>query len=226
MRKVFYATIGLCFLSLGQISFAAPMAVNIALSVTGKLKERVVALNSVIKSSNPDSFAFDTNHLPHVTVLQMFIDSKNLDQLYTLLSKNLLKPVRLKVKDFDSTPLDKNIEMNLLNLVFHKQDSLVEFQKKLLTLTGSIKIPEATKDAFVDGQNMDEQFVKYVQTFAEEETALNYSPHITLGIVKKWESDSNAFRAMEEFVFDDLVVVQVGNYGTAQKLLKSFKLKD
>lgn len=215
------------FLSLTFSAYSYPkelVAINVALVVAGSLKDKVTSINHELKTSNKESFLFDSTHIPHITILQFYTEKGKLDFFIRGLTVEKFKAVKLKVKDFESSPLDKDPSMKLLNLVFQKDEKLNHLQSLILFKSSLSRVKESSKEAFIEPETIDQQFVDYVKAFTDKEVGADYSPHITLGIVKEWDRDSSTFKPNEEYSFDEMIVSQMGNYGTVRKIIKSIKL--
>ena len=199
------------------------IAVNVALAVRGELEGKVKAINSELKSNNESSFSFDSEHFPHLTILQFYTNKKQLDSFIRGLTVENWRGLKLKVKDFETSPLEKDASMKLLNLVFNKNGEITNLQKMIAFKSTLSRKPSGSKSAFAD-PDVDQQFVKYVSEYIDKETGVNYSPHVTLGIVTKWDRDNSSIKPNEEFIFDEIIISQMGNYGTIRKVFKIIKL--
>lgn len=202
------------------------LAVNVALSVPEKLQDRVKVINNELKEANSSSFLFDSTHIPHLTILQFYIEERNLNSFLTGIEVEKLKALKLKTKDFVTSDLEKDSSMKFLNLSFQKTEVLSQFQRMVIARSSLFRVRSGTREAFYEPLSIDQQFVKYVSNFVDEEAGEKFSPHITLGLVNKWDRDNSSIKPNEEFLFDEIIISQIGNYGTARKILKKIKLME
>jgi len=57
------------------------IAINILLDPDAATVERAQATNARLRQDYPDGFALDANHAPHITLLQRFVRTADLDQV-------------------------------------------------------------------------------------------------------------------------------------------------
>ncbi len=201
------------------------IAVNVALAIPERLKEKVIEINSILVANTPQSFHLDLSHFPHVTILQMFIRPKDLERLIQKISEIKNTGFILKEKNIGFSKINKFPHLSLLSMFFYKNDDLTHFQKELIDATESIRVFKGTKKAFYDSHEMDKQFVKYVQTYVKKDTGRHYKPHVSLGLAANKKYERSILKWEGEYYFDEILVVQLGNYGTAREVLKVIQLR-
>ena len=57
------------------------IAINILLDPDAATVERAQATNARLRANYPDGFALDANHAPHITLLQRFVHTADLDEV-------------------------------------------------------------------------------------------------------------------------------------------------
>ena len=57
----------------------ALIAINVLLDPDAATVERAQATNARLREDYPDGFALDANHAPHITLLQRFVRTADLD---------------------------------------------------------------------------------------------------------------------------------------------------
>ena len=57
------------------------IAINVLLNPDAATVERAQAANARLREDYPDGFALDANHAPHITILQRFVRTADLDEV-------------------------------------------------------------------------------------------------------------------------------------------------
>jgi hypothetical protein len=162
--------------------------------------------------SGPGSFALDAMHHPHVSVLQCFVKTTELEKVFAA--------VATVVKSENPT---KEKRLGLAGITTDTTSGLMRFQRKLI---------EAVKPYFVQGT--DASFVQnangapiaagtaqYVNEFVPAHSGANYNPHVTIGLAKESFLKELVAKPYNKFVFkiSAVSIYHLGDYGTAQKKL-------
>ena len=58
------------------------IAVNVLLLPDQESSGRAVRINGLLRQSDPSGFALDASHLPHISVLQGYVEAKSLPAIY------------------------------------------------------------------------------------------------------------------------------------------------
>ena len=100
----------LCISLATLLGYAAPSsaqqnpatAINIALEPDAKMIQHAKAANARLLKAYPQGFALDATHQPHITMLQQFVRTADLDKVYAATAKVLAneKPTSWKLKAF------------------------------------------------------------------------------------------------------------------------------
>jgi hypothetical protein len=197
------------------------IAVNVALEAQGPVLEFSKVKNKQIKYNNQTSFSFDNTHIPHVTIIQMFIDSKDIKRLASVVEKNLPRVVLLEASDIEFSEIYKDDSLKLVNQNFKANNELTFFQTNLFKKIEDFKKNRGTSSAFYKKSEVDSQFLDYVSSYQVKNAGLNYTPHISLGVSKgKLE-----IKPLTQAMFSKIGIYQIGQFGTARKKLYNFDLK-
>lgn len=216
--------IGLTLLFSSGLLAKETIAVNVALALPAPLLQKVQSINSKIKQDNPLSFEFDSSHIPHVTLYQVFVEKDQMDSLIEKLSTQKREKIELEVKDLETSKLESAESIKLLNLDLKKTDQVLKLHEEIRKLFLPHRSEEGSQKSFYLSEDVNNQFIEYVKNFDSQSSAGNYSPHITLGLIKNFDREEIYFRPGEKYQFSELIVVQIGNYGTARKILKKINL--
>jgi 2'-5' RNA ligase len=206
-------------------------AINIALDPDATMIQHAETANARLRKDYPEGFALDATHRPHVTLLQRYVFTENLDKIYTavgqVLTHEKIADWKLKAYKYDYTPW-KN--MGIAIIAIEPMDDLLKLQQKLIDSVTPFTAKTGTAEAFfttVDDPGINPTTIDYVTTFIPNQTGKNFQPHVTLGIASPDYLKAMTARPFEVFMFSPagVSVYQLGNFGTARKQLKEWKLK-
>lgn len=72
------------------------IAINILLDPDAATVEKAKAVNARLREDYPDGFALDANHAPHITILQRFVRSADLEAVASAVAEVLLTEQPIK----------------------------------------------------------------------------------------------------------------------------------
>src|SRR5262245_33801039 len=116
---------------------AAVTAIDILLDPDATMIQHAVAANARLRKSFPEGFALGAEHQPHISVLQRYVRTADLDKVYEVVGKVLAgeKPTTWKLKAYKYYYIPwKNI--GLAGIVIEPTDDLIRYQQKLLDAVG------------------------------------------------------------------------------------------
>jgi phosphoglycolate phosphatase-like HAD superfamily hydrolase/2'-5' RNA ligase len=213
-------------------STTATTAIDILLKPSDSMTRRALEVNAQLRADYPQGFALDADHTPHISVVQAFVRSADLDKVQAAVAKIAVaeKPTtwQLKATGYYDIPLDK---LGLAGIVVEPTPDLLRLQKKLLEAIQPYRSVKAISEAFVsrpDGRPIIQPTIDYVKTFAEKAAGRHYNPHVTVGWGHREFLDKLKSKQFKSFAFKPVSVdiFQLGEYGTAQKLIWSSALAD
>ncbi len=223
MRKYAIATV----VGLGILSCAPKKENTIAIDVLLIPSEEVYAqslqLNALINQNNPEAIKLDENHVPHITLLQCFINESDLPKVNMAL-EGLFKTIEKDSLKAESLFYSKDKEESFAMVRVEKTAPLLETHKKTIELVKPYIVKNGSEASFVqnpDGSPISESTVDYVPNFVEKYSYENFDPHISLGVAQTILLDSLAQHVFKpiQFKAQSLSLYQLGDHGTAQKLL-------
>ena len=206
-------------------------AIDIMLEPDATMIEHAKAANQRLLASFPLGFALDERHHPHITCLQRYVETANLDKLYEAIGKILAEETptswELKAYKYYYIPW-KNI--GVAGIVIEPTADLIRFQKKLIDAVTPFAEKTGTAAAFVitaEDPDINQPTIDYVTTSVPDHTGKNFNPHVTIGIATKDYLKKLLDEKFEAFTFSPVGVsiYQLGNLGAAQKKLKSWEFK-
>ena len=223
MRKYAIATV----VGLGILSCAPKKENTIAIDVLLIPSEEVYAqslqLNALINQNKPEALKLDENHVPHITLLQCFINESDLPKVNMAL-EGLFKTIEKDSLKAESLFYSKDKEESFAMVRVEKTAPLLETHKKTIELVKPYIVKNGSEASFVqnpDGSPISESTVDYVPNFVEKYSYENFDPHISLGVAQTILLDSLAQHVFKpiQFKAQSLSLYQLGDHGTAQKLL-------
>jgi hypothetical protein len=209
-------------------------AIDILLEPDSAMIEKAKAANERLLKSFPKGFALGTTHAPHITCLQRYVKTADLDKVYAAVGKVLAeeKPTGWKLKAYKyyyisgTGPLK---EIGAAGIVIEPTDDLIRYQKKLIDAVEPFTVKTGTAAAFVttkEDPDINQQTMDYVETYVPNGSGNKFNPHVTIGIATKDYLNKMLEEKFESFTFSPVgaSVYHLGNFGTARKKLKGWEL--
>ena len=204
----------------------ALIAINVLLDPDAATVEKARAVNARLRESYPDGFALDANHAPHITLLQRFVRTEDLDPFAKAVAEGLrtAPPTRWDSKATGYYDLAyKNL--GLVGIVIEPTEDLRRLQQRVIDAAAPFAAEKGTGDAFaprLDGGSISQPTVDYVNNFIGPRTGTNYNPHLTVGIGTRDFVDALKAEPFEPFTFraTSASLYQLGDFGVAQRKLR------
>ncbi|MGA8172760.1 MAG: hypothetical protein WB816_18270 [Methylocystis sp.] len=206
-------------------------AIDIALEPDAAMVQRAEAANARLLKDYPRGFAFDETHHPHLTLLQRYVRTADLDKVYDAVGKVLDKEKaaswHLKAFKYYYIPWREN---GVAGIVVAPTSYLTKLQAKLIRAVARYTTRKGTAAAFAappEDPEINRPTIDYVATFVPKATGLQFNPHITVGIASQNYLRELLTEPFDLFTFSPAgaAVYQLGNFGTARKQLKAWELK-
>jgi acid phosphatase (class A) len=206
-------------------------AIDILLDPDATMMKHAAAVNARLRSVYPKGFALDATHRPHVTLLQRFVRTADLDQVYAAANKVLanvnLSDLKLKATKYYYIPVGN---LGLSGIVAEPTPELLKLQQDLADAVAPFTVPTGTSGAFVttpQEPGIQPATINYIAGFVPEHTGKNYSPHVTTGLATSEYLDKMLAQPFDSFSFApaSASVYQLAEYGTAAKKLKDLNSK-
>jgi hypothetical protein len=200
-------------------------AINILLEPDAAMTARGEADNASLRKVFPNGFALDATHRPHLTLLQRFVRTADLDRVCAAAAKVLagtdLLALRLEAVKYYYIPAGP---IGLAGIVVKTPPGLADVQRALIEAvapyTAASGFPEAFH-AMPGDAPVDAQTIAYVAGFVPNSSGENFKLHLTTGIGPRDHLDKLLAAPFEPFKFSPAgaAVYQLGHYGTARKKL-------
>ena len=201
------------------------VAINILLDPDAAMVEKAQATNARLRDDFPNGFALDAHHAPHITLLQGFVQTADLDEVVKAVGEVLRTEQSM---NWESSAIgyyalaDKNLR--LVGIVIEPTEDLRRIQQRIIDAVAPFAGEQGTAEAFaprLDGQPIGQPTVDYVNNFVGSRTGVNYHPHLTVGLGTRYFVDALKAEPFEPFTVRAVSVslYQLGDYGVAQRKL-------
>jgi hypothetical protein len=206
-------------------------AIDILLEPDATMVEQAEAANKRLLKEFPKGFAIGDTHRPHISCLQRYVKTADLDKVYEAVGKVLSeeKPAawKLKAHKYYYIPWKG---LGLAGIVIEPTDDLVRYQKRLIDAVAPFTVEKGTAAAFVttkEDPEINEPTIEYVATYVPNETGRKFNPHVTIGLATEDYLKKMLDEKFESFTFSPAgaSIYHLGNFGTARTKLKTFELK-
>ncbi len=193
--------------------------------------ERAAANNARLRAAFPQGFALDATHRPHITMIQRFVRTADLDKVYAAIgpifaSANVAGMKLEAFKYYYSATRD----LGVAGIVARPTPELLKLQQELIAAVAPFTVETGTSAAFVttpDDPVIDPALIAYVSAFVPTLSGEHFNPHVSTGVASREYLDKMLAEPFEPFAFSPAgaAVYQLGQFGTAAKKLKAWELK-
>ncbi len=206
-------------------------AIDVLLEPDATMLQHASANNARLLESFPKGFHLDATHTPHITLVQRFVRSSDLDAVYAALGKVFAKDnvssLELEAFKYYYIPTGAT---GLAGIVARPTPELLKLQQDVIAAVAPFTVETGTIAAFVAGHDdpaLDTQMIAYVSAFVPKVSGEHYNPHVTTGVASREYLDKMLAKPFEPFAFSPAgaAVYQLGPYGTAAKKLKEWELE-
>jgi hypothetical protein len=209
----------------------AVTAIDIALEPDDTMVRHAHETNARLLRAFPKGFALDATHHAHITMLQQFVLTADLDKVYAAAGKVLAgeTPATWKLKAFKyyyipSPPL------GLAGIVVEPTEDLLRLQRELIDAIAPFIAKTGTPAAFMStegGRDIQPFLIEYVANFVTIAAGPKFNPHVTVGVGTETYLNKMLAEPFDTFTFSpkSASVYQLGSFGTARKELKALSLK-
>jgi 2'-5' RNA ligase len=204
------------------------IAIDTLLEPDETMIKKVVAANERLLKVFPKGFVLGKTHAPHISTLQRYVKTADLDKIYEAVEKVLAeeKPATWKLKAYKYYYIPWK-DIGLAGIVIEPTGDLIRFQQKLIDALAPSTVKTGTAAAFVttkEDPDINQPTIGYVEHFVPNETGKKFNPHVTIGMASRVYLDEMLKEPFEAFTFSPVgvSVYHLGNFGTARTKLKSW----
>jgi len=205
---------------------SAIKAIDILLDPDKTMLDSAKVYNRLMQKnySGTGSYSLDAVHTPHITVLQCFVKSSDLEKVYAAVNKVVKseQPTNemITTSGFYYFPYKG---LGLAGITAKPTPGLLSFQSKIIEALKPF-IVVGTDAAFVqntDGTPIAKGSSDYVNGFIRDHAGAHYNPHVTIGLAHEDFLKALIAAPYHPFIFKctTVSIYQLGDFGTAQKKL-------
>jgi 2'-5' RNA ligase superfamily len=182
--------------------------------------------------SVPDGIVLDTTHQPHITMLQRYLRTSDLDEAYEAIGK--------AITDAEQASLTYHVAGITYSehwgppgqaaavLGVQPSEQVLDLQAALMAAVAPFSGSGGDAAAFATdpGEQISPTTMSWVETYVPDQTGADYTAHLTVGIATV--KDLEVIRAEPFEAFDvlpaGLAIYHLGNNGTARTRLQAWPI--
>jgi hypothetical protein len=207
-------------------------AIDILIDPDEHALSRAREVNARVLKSMPEGWVLDDTHQPHITTLQRYVRTADLDKVYDAVEKTVAatdmaslsyQAVKITHADWGFPGYGPTV------LLVQVGAKVLDFQANLVAAVAPFVEPGGTAAAFVTdpGETIEPTIIDWVEAYVPNQIGEGkYLPHITVGVAKFDDLKVIELEPFDAFAVHptSVSVYHLGNNGTARKLLKAWPL--
>ena len=206
-------------------------ASDILLEPDATMLQHAEANNARLLKVYPKGFALDAAHRPHITMIQCFVRTADLDKVFAAAHKVLaganVNAMNLEAFKYYYAP---GGAVGVAGICAKPTPELIKLQADIIAAVKPFTVETGPIGAFTaphDDPALDATIIQYVSTFVPKQAGEHFNPHVSTGVALKEYLDQMLAEPFESFTFSPAgaAVYQLGPFGTAAKKLKEWDLK-
>jgi hypothetical protein len=204
-------------------------AIVIALELDREMVGRARAANAMLRAGYPEGFSLDAERPAHISIYAGFVSTADLPEVYAatgeVLANEPFTSWELNAINYYYIPLGP---IGLAGIVIEPTLGLIRMQQDMIDAAGPYTVETGAATAFFttpSEPDIHPAVIDYVAGFAGH-TGKNFSPHVSIGLASTRYLDALLAEPFNGFTFSpaSAAVYQIGNFGTARKVLKALPL--
>ena len=206
-------------------------AIDILLEPDATMLEYASSNNARLLGVFPEGFALDAAHRPHITMIQCFVRSADLDKVYAaeerVLASAHVNAMKLEAFKYYYAPAGAT---GVAGICAKPTPEILKLQADIIAAVKPFMLETGPIGAFTaphDDAASDAAIIQYVTTFVQTNSGEHFNPHVSTGVAPKDYLDKMLAEPFEPFTFSPAgaAVYQLGPFGTAAEKLKEWDLK-
>ncbi len=205
-------------------------AIDIALEPDATMVQHAMAANARLRKSFPKGFALDETHHPHISMLQQFVRTDDLDKVFAAANAVMAKekPTAWTLKAFKYYYIPAP-PIGVAGIVVEPTEDLHRLQDELIAAVKPYTVKTGTPAAFFSdegGRDIQGALISYVANFVTDAAGKRFNPHVTIGVGMETYLNKMLAEPFASFTFSPAgaSVYQLGSFGTARKELRALTL--
>src|SRR6476620_1636797 len=209
-------------------------AIDILMLPDEVMHARAEALNTQMRGSVPEGFALDANHTPHITLLQRYVRTADLDRVYEAVGAAIdaADPSKLELCGVKVAHMEVAAQpgLGLAGLVVKPSQGVLDLQAALIAAVEPYVESGGTAEAYVttaEEPEINQDTIDYVERYVPDHSGENYIAHVTVALAKLDFLADLESKPFDDFAFhlSGFAVFELGNNGTAQRELKKWDVE-
>jgi hypothetical protein len=205
-------------------------AIDVLVDPDEAAMERARAVNARMLQSPPQGWALDATHQPHITTLQRYARTDDLDHVYQVVQETLAqtdlaslsyRAVKIAHADWGFPGYGPAV------IVVQVSPEVLDFQARLAAAVAPFTASGGTAEAFVadPGEVISPTIVNWVEAYVPAQIgAGRYLPHLTIGAARFDDLKTIEAEPFDAFTIRPagVAVYHLGNNGTAREQLRAW----
>ncbi|CAB3787515.1 2'-5' RNA ligase family protein [Pararobbsia alpina] len=212
----------------GSVAQQNPVtAIDIALEPDATMIQHAMDANARLLKDFPKGFTLDETHHPHISILQQFVRTDDLDKVYAAANAVMAKekPTTWTLKAFKYYYIPSP-PVGLAGIVVEPTKDLHRLQDELIAAVKPYTVKTGTPAAFFSeegGRDIQKFLISYVGNFVSDAAGKRFNPHVTIGVGTETYLNTMLAEPFSSFTFSaaGASVYQLGSFGTARKELSA-----
>jgi len=207
-------------------------AIDILLQPDATMLKHAAANNERLRQVYPKGFTLDAAHAPHITLLQCFVRTIDVERVYAATEKVLAAANvnAMKLEAFKYYYAGADATTGVAGICAKPSPEILKLQADIIAAVKPFMQETAAIGAFTaphESPATDAAIIEYVSTFVPKMSGANFNPHVSTGVAPKEYLDQMLKEPFVSFTFSPAgaAVYQLGPYGTAAKQLKIWNVK-
>ncbi|KAA5537957.1 hypothetical protein FYK55_28010 [Roseiconus nitratireducens] len=206
-------------------------AIDVLLDPDDVMQTQSKQVNARLRAAYPAGFPLDAKHRPHITLVQRFVRTAELANVYRAVEKVFedtdLSGMKLEAFKHYYIP---DGDTGLAGIVVRPTPELSRLQQAVIEAVDPFTVESGSSSSFAttpDDLIINPALIEYVQAFVPQSSGEKFNPHVTTGVAGKSYLDKMLDEPFESFQFSPagMAVYQLGQYGTAAKKLAEWKIE-
>ncbi len=161
-------------------------AIDILLEPDATMLEHCKADNARLLSVYPKGFALDATHTPHITMLQCFVRTADLDKVYAAEEKVLAAANvnAMKLEAFKRYYIPAGGGLGVAGICAKPTPEILKLQADIIAAANPHNLRNGRIGAFTAGHDspaIDAAIIQYVSTFEQIGAGPKFNPHVSTG---------------------------------------------
>ena len=196
-------------------------AIDILLEPDALLIQRAEANNARLLKMFPKGYTLDATHRPHITLVQLFVRTADLERVYSAASQVIANAnvTAMKLEAFKYYYIPAR-DIGVAGLVAKPTPDLIKLQTDLIATLQPYIVANGNSTAFVttpDDPVIDPLLIDYVSSFVAHGAGENFNPHVTTGVALRTDLDNILAEPFDAFSFSPRARLSISSVSSARR---------